>query len=392
MRFMFVAGGGDATVFTVAPLAHAARLAGHQVLVGAPEEASKTVVELGLPTIAVCDLKIVDAMLKDRDGNAIERPDNEKGELEMAGRGFGRLAAATVPALTEAANEFRPDLIVGGAHTHAAALVSHDLGVPFVRQAWDLHERSEDDWRGATLELGPELSERGLTEIPEADMFLDFTPPQLQPEDAEPSTPMRFVPGNSQRPLEAWMLAKQAPSRVLVTSGSRASMLPSLGQEFFDNLLKHPLFNSDEVEVVVATTEPIAEYVRENYPNVKAGWIPLDVVAPTADVVVHHGGGVTSLTVLSQGVPQVCLPEMLASAIPVRRIEDLGAAIVLESHTVPAEEVADAVNKILSSREYSDAARELAGVVASQPGPSDIVAQLEAIAASKAAIPELARA
>lgn len=380
MRFMFVAGGGDATVFTIAPLAHAARLAGHQVVVAAPDESSDAVVNLGLPTIMVCDLKIVDAMLKDRDGNPVERPDNEKDELEMAGRGFGRLAAATLPRLTEAAREFRPDVIVAGAHTHAAAIVANDLNVPFVRQAWDLHERSDDDWRGATSELAPELSDRGLTDIPEAAIFLDFTPPPLQPDNAEPSVPMRFVPGNTQRKLETWMVAKQAPTRVLITSGSRASMLPSLGREFFDNLLSHPVFNNENVEVVVATTEPVAEYLRETYPNVKAGWIPLDVVAPTADVVVHHGGGVTSLTVLSLGIPQVCLPEMLASAIPLRRIAEHGAAIVLNSHEVPADEVAQAVNTVLNDPSYRAASNKLADLVASQPSLGDIIIRLEDLA------------
>lgn len=380
MRFMFVAGGGDATVFTIAPLAHAARLAGHQVVVAVPEEASETVVSLGLPTIMVCELKIVDAMLKDRDGNPVERPDTEKAELEMAGRGFGRLAAATLSRLTEAAQQFQPDVIVAGAHTHAGAIVAHDLGIPFVRQAWDLHERSEEDWRGATNELAPELSERNLDAIPEAKIYLDFTPPPLQPDNAEPCVPMRFVPGNTQRKLETWMLSKQAPRRVLITSGSRASMLPSLGREFFDNLLSHPIFNSEDLEVVVATAEPVAQHVRQTYPHVKAGWIPLDVVAPTADVVVHHGGGVTSLTVLSLGVPQVCLPEMLASAIPLRRIAERGAAIVLDSHDVPADDVADAVRAVLQDPSYRSASRELAALVANQPSLSDIVTRLEDLA------------
>ncbi len=390
MKFLFIAGGGSATVFAVAPLAHAARGAGHQVIVAVPQDSVHVVTNLGLPAVKVCDLAVKDAMLKDRNGTPLERPRTEDKELEFAGRGFARLTAASLPALYDLADGWRPDIVVGGAHTHAAPLIARRLGIPFVRQAWDLHERSEADWQGATDELQPELNELGLDEIPESDLFVDFTPPLLQPEDPEPAELMQFIAGNTQAELEPWMYVKGDLPRILITAGSRGMIIPALGLEFFDRLLGEPIFDGTKAEVVIATDGPIAEQLREKYPHVKAGWIPLDVVGPTADVAVHQGGGVTASTLLAAGTPQVVLPEMLASAIPLRRIDAVGASITLDSHTVPGSEVAAAVEKVLSDPSYKLHARDAAAQVRTLKSPSEVIGVMERLARERALESQLA--
>ncbi|QIQ01845.1 glycosyltransferase [Streptomyces liangshanensis] len=377
MRFLFIAGGGAAPVHAGAPLASAARTAGHDVIVAAPDENIELINGLGLPARGVTELGMGEAMLKDRQGNWLSMPSTEDEEMDFAGRGFARLSAAAYRATEELAEAWKPDVVIGGEYNHAAPLIAHRFGIPHVRHTWAIYDRTEVDWQGATDELEQELSRFGLTEIPGSDLFVDITPPSLRPEGAEAAQAMRWTPGNPQLPLQPWMYAKGDRPRVLITSGSRSVFVPTLGIDFFRPLLSNSLLASGDVEVVVATSEPVAAQLRAEFPDIKAGFLPLDVVAGTADLAVHHGGGVTVMTLLNAGVPQLVLPEILASAIPMRRVDAQGASITLDSHTEPVETVATAAAKILSDSSYRDNARGLAGEIAGLPAPAEIVKMIE---------------
>ncbi|MFC8873170.1 glycosyltransferase [Streptomyces sp. NPDC057148] len=380
MRFLFVAGGGAAPVHASVPLASAARTAGHEVIVAVPQENLDLVTGLGLPARGVTDLGMADAMLKDRQGNWLSMPTGEDHEMDFAGRGFARLSAASLAGTWELAQAWRPDVVVGGEYNLAGPLVAHRLGVPLVRHTWAIYDRTDVDWLGATDELRPELEEFGLKAIPDAALFVDITPPSVRPGHAEPAQPLRWTAGNPQTPLEPWMYAKGDRPRVLITSGSRSAFIPALGMDFFRPLLGNPLLSGGDVEVVVATGEPLAGQIREAYPNVRAGFVPLDVIAPTLDLAVHHGGGVTVMTLLSAGVPQLVLPEIAASAIPLRRVDEYGATVTLASHREPPEEVAAKMSKMLADGSYRRRAGDLADEIARLPAPAEVVKAIEALA------------
>ncbi|GGJ96480.1 dNTP-hexose glycosyl transferase [Pilimelia anulata] len=379
MRFLFVAGGGAATIHASAPLAWAARAAGHEVIVGCPAENTALVAGLGLPAAAVGELGIFDAMTKDRRGQPLPRPDTVDGELDFVGRGFARLSAGSLPGLVRLGESWRPDVIVGGEYNHAAALLSHRLSVPHVRHVWGPYDRSEVDWRGAVDELGPELAAAGLADLPPAALFLDITPPSIRPADAEPAAPMRWAPGNQQFPLEPWMYARGKRPRVVLTSGSRSSVVAGLGADFFRPLLATPALADSEVEVVVATAEPVATEVRAIRPGVRAGWVPLDVLAPTADLVLHHGGGVTAMTLIAAGTPQLCVPEMLASAASMQRVDAQGASLTLAPHTTDPGEIGAAIGRVLADDRYRKAAAALAAEVAAMPPAGRVVEDIAAL-------------
>lgn len=377
MRFLFVTGGGSAPVHASVPLASAARTAGHEVIVAAPRENVELIVGLGLPTREISEVGIVDAMLKDRDGNWLAMPDGEDHEMDFAGRGFARLSAAGLPAVQELAAAWRPDVIVGGEYNHAAALVAHQLGIVSVRQTWAIYDRTEVDWSGATDELRPELDQLGLQTIPDTTMFVDITPPSARPAGAETAQPMRWTPGNQQVALEPWMYLKGDRPRVVLTSGSRSMFIPTLGADFFRPLLQNPALGKGDLEIIVATSEKVAAELRTDYPDIRAGFIPLDVLAPTADLIVHHGGGVTAMTALNAGVPQLVLPEILASAIQMRLVDEYGASITLPSHVEPADDVAAAVSALLTQSSYREKAAGLAAEIAGMPKPSEVIAKIE---------------
>jgi UDP:flavonoid glycosyltransferase YjiC (YdhE family) len=393
VRVLVVTAGGSATLAAVAPLAAALRAAGHDVLVTATRETAAAVTGLGLPTAVVCELGMYGAMCRDRDGRPLPPPpEDDEGQIAFAGRGFGRLAAATLPGLVDLAAVHRPDVVVGGSLAHAAPLLAARLGVPWVRHADDLHERTAVDVAAAAAELRPELDAVGLADLSEGALIVEIAPPSLRPTDeAEEAdrtrrTAVRWRPLNRQVALEPRWLRRGSRPRVLLTSGSRADLDPALGADFLAPLLGLPVLA--DADVLVATSALVAGELAERglvgerpagAPARYAGWTPLDVVASSCDAVVHHGGGITALTALSAGVPAVALPPTSSWAIPLRRIDAQGASITLDG-AGPAR-VGEALERLLGDCGHAQAARALAEEIAALPPASEVAEQVAAIAA-----------
>jgi UDP:flavonoid glycosyltransferase YjiC (YdhE family) len=377
---LFFTGGGRATVHALTPLASACRTEGHEVIVAVPEEDVQAITELGLTALCVSKIGVFKAMFWDREGNQLDRPRGEDAELEFASRGFARMAADSYPALVDLAEQWQPDIVVGGTRNYGAALIAHRFGIPYVCQAWDGLERVPTDIVYASDELRPELDELGLDRIPKEDLFVHITPQSVRPVDAEPAQYLRWTPGNGQVPLEPWMYRRSDRKRVLLTSGSRAAMIDTLGIDFFRPLFANPAF--DDVEIIVATKDEVAAQLRAEWPDreFRAGFLPLDVVVPTCDLIVHHGGGQTCMTAANAGVPQLVFADMLASAIPMKRIDAYGASITLELKE-PAETIEKASRELLTNPSYTERAKALSAEIAALPKASEIVRILERLAA-----------
>ncbi|MEE1758247.1 MULTISPECIES: nucleotide disphospho-sugar-binding domain-containing protein [unclassified Streptomyces] len=375
MKILFVAAGSPATVFGLTPLAHAVRTAGHHVFMAATREMMPVVAGTGLTALPVASRSMREYFATDREGRPLELPDHLPGELRYTGRGFGRLAAASLDALTALAESWRPDLVVGGALSFAAPLFAARLGVPYVRHAWDLGEPPEID-RHAAEELAPELRRAGLAELPAPDLRIDLCPPSLAPADAPPARTMRYVPCALQKPLEPWMYTRGDRLRVCVTTGSRVSL---------DHEVEHLRELVDRVaqpgtEVVVAAPEEVAAKLGTAAGRVRAGWIPLDVVLPTCDLLVHHAGGSTALTGIAAGVPQLLLPDLHKMVEPSVRHAGSGAALLVHRDEATPSRVAEACRELLHDPSYRRRAHALAEEYAALPAPSRLVPVLEELA------------
>ncbi|GAA2448612.1 nucleotide disphospho-sugar-binding domain-containing protein [Streptomyces glaucus] len=375
---LFVAAGSPATVFALAPLATAARNAGHQVVMAANDDMVPHIISSGLPGIATTDLPIRHFITTDRAGNPEQIPSGAVEQALFTGRWFARMAASSLPRMLEFCRAWRPDLIVGGTMCYVAPLLALHLGVPHVRQTWDAIE-ADGIHPGADAELRPELAPFGLDRLPDPDLFVDICPPSLRPAGAAGAQPMRYVPANAQRRLEPWMFAKGERRRVLVTSGSRvAKESYDKNFDFLRGLAKDVA--SWDVELIVAAPDPVADALRDSLPGVRVGWVPLDVVAPTCDLLVHHAGGVSTLTGLNAGVPQLLIPKGAVLEKPARRVADYGAAITLLPGEESAEAIADSCRELLSKDGYGERARELAREIAAMPSPASVVAALGQLA------------
>lgn len=378
MKILFVAGGSPATVFALAPLATAARNAGHQVFMASNDAMMPVVAGAGLPAVAVTPHPISHFITTDRNGIPLTIPQDPVRQALFTGRWFARMAAASMATLHRLSATWRPDVVVGGTMCYAAPLLATRLGVPYVRQAWDAIE-ADQIHPGADQELRPELAELGLDKLPEPDLFIDICPPSLRPDKATAAQPMRFVPANRQAELKPWMYTKGDRPRVCVTSGSRVVPGPSYDQNYkFLRTLVETIGELD-VEMVVAAPEEVAADLRAELAGVLAGWIPLDVVAPTCDLLVHHAGGVTSLTALNAGVPQVLVPKGAVLVPPAERIARFGAARTIGPDQDDPETIAAACAAVLADPSYRDRAMALSAEIATMPPPAELVGLLETL-------------
>ena len=376
MKALIVAGGSPATVFALAPLASALRLSGHDLLVAAPRAMVDYANQVGLPAISVTPFNMVDFMFTDKNGSKIALPTDPDARIIFNGRGFGRLAAASIPALKAIVKNWKPDILIGGALCYAAPIVAASERLPYVRHTWDLGEPPEMDI-GAGSELAGELCQLGgLTSIPDPDFWIDICPPELRGTNLAPGLRhnQRFVPFNLQRALEPWMLTHSKTPRICITAGSRVSDADSINELL--NLV-NPLSDLD-IEIIVAAPDAVKKEV-EHFSNVKVGWLPLDVILPNCDVIVHHGGGQTTLNAIAAGIPQVIFPAIPKMIDPCLRLSSTGAAVTLLPEDQGPQSLVHSVSEILNTNSYRENAESLSQSIEKLPSPEESVQRIESL-------------
>lgn len=374
MRIFFVAAGSPATVFALAPLATAAKNAGHQVLMAANDAIIDSVSAVGLAGVPATDRPLMEFITQERSGAPAVMPADADGGALFTGRWFGRLALAHRDRLRELVSDWRPDLIIGGTMCYAGDLLAAELGVPYVRQAWDAIDARRVHV-GAAQELRAELAELGLTELPPPAMFVDVCPPSLGP--APGGQPMRWIPGNRQRPVQPWMFRRAAEHRICLTAGTRIWSTSDPGYVFLREVGRR-LASEPVVELLIGASEDIAEQLRADVPGARVGWLPIDLLAPTCDLILHHGGGTTTLTTLAAGVPQLVWPQGGLHVAGAQAVVEQGAALAVTGDGVPdPDEVAAGCQELVADPRYRKCAESIAAEIAAMPLPADVVGMIE---------------
>ncbi|TWP50520.1 glycosyltransferase family 1 protein [Lentzea tibetensis] len=376
MNVLFVTGPSPATMFWAPPLATALRNAGHTVVLATTEETTPIAQQMAIPFVPVCDRPLEALLSTDRNGVELPWPVTVEEQIEFHGAWMARLAAASYAKLRELADHWRPDVVVGGSQSYAAGLLAARLGVPHVRHTWDALEIPEAN-PYADVELAPELGELGLDALPHPDLVLDVTPPSISPAPHAPGTVhARWIGTNLARPIDPWMLARGSRPRICVTAGTRVAASES--QEFLIGLARD--LGDLDADLVVAAPEDVAPAVREALPELRVGWMPLEVLVPNCDLIVHHGGGSTAMNAMAAGTPQLVLSEWPLYKPLWQRLADHGSAIVLsgaEEHAT--ERVAKACDQLLGDRTFAERASAMADEIAGLPGPVDHVRRIDGL-------------
>ncbi|WP_228816705.1 nucleotide disphospho-sugar-binding domain-containing protein [Nocardia transvalensis] len=312
-------------------------------------------------------------MYSDRDGEPLIEPADPDEWNLFNGRGMGRLAAASLPALEEVVNQWKPDLIVGGSLSYAAPIIAAQFGIPFVRHALNMGEPANIDI-GAADELEHELAERGLSAIPGEDLFIDICPPSVRPKDALPSQSMRYIPYNTHKALEPWMYAHGEKPRVMVSAGSRVTPDYELGA--LSDLVQKvaPL----DLEMIIAVPDEVASALEPLPPGVRAGWVPVDVLMRSSDLLVHRAGGNTMLTAMTVGIPQLVVPAMPKQVDMTITLVEYGAAkMLIDGKNDTPENIVDSCRELLEKPSYTERSKDIAREIASLPAPHDVVGVIE---------------
>ncbi|MEU0627555.1 glycosyltransferase [Streptomyces sp. NPDC005989] len=376
MKALFYAAGtSPASAFAIGPLASALRASGHDILVASFEELSGAVTGVGLPSIRVARGHSTESIKAASGGRpAIEYPHRPELEMPYLGHWFGRQGSYVFDDLVEICRTWGADVLIAGSQGHGAEIAARLVGIPFVRQSWDLF-----DIHGYEEHLHEELADQlaviGADTLPDPSLRIDICPPGLT-ETA--NTFMRWTPHNKQREIEPWMLRTPDQGRVCLTMGSFRYAFPG-AMDRISAIVEG--LQALGVEVVVAIGEAEGKQLQEKYPGVRAGWIPLEAILPTCEVIIHPAGGLTAINAINTATPQLILNPFEAFVPALKRLTEYGCARTLYREEGTAESIAQVVKEMLGDSSYCSRARDLAQQAATAPTAVGIVPLIEDLVA-----------
>jgi UDP:flavonoid glycosyltransferase YjiC (YdhE family) len=283
----------------------------------------------------------------------------------------------------------RPDALVVDCLMYGALVAAEDIGVPtavLVHSGPGLLMPPGGPWDGLVL---PQINElRAYRERPPVSNLWDIWAPfptlcttlaELDPLAEQVPASFEFVgPVFERVPPSGWR-SPWVPDdpRPLVTasfSTTNAWDQTSRIQRTLDALAG----SRYRVLVTTGTADVTGLSVPEN--AVLVAYVPHDEIMPHATVTITHAGHGTVAASLAHGLPLVCLPNRAADQPALAaRVEKLGAGRALDGEAATLDDIAEAVNEVLTQISYVAAARRLAAEIAGMPGASIAATHLEAL-------------
>jgi UDP:flavonoid glycosyltransferase YjiC (YdhE family) len=406
MRILLTTRGSSGHLIPLAPFAHAAVRAGHEVLVAAQHQHRANVERTGLAFAPFADPPPEEWMplMGEFAGLGIEAAN-----ARMMGEFFARIdTRAALPGLSAIVEEWRPDVILRESWEFASTLVAEMYGMPLVRVGLGLAAMEDLSVRLAASAVDDARADLGLPADPAGDRLRDapyFTmmPPGLEdPAVALPAHTRRFAfppPAPAPRPLPDRWPGNEDPL-VYLTLGSVAA---GVHLPFFPEAYRAAIAAVAPLRVRILLTignDADPEALGPLPANVHVErWVPQDDVVPHAAAVVCHGGYGSTLGTLAHGVPLVILPlfsiDQWANAAAVARA-GAGVALDAELHTrtvlglpgpATLRALAPAVQRVIDDGSHRRAARDIAAG-ARALAPVDAATQtLAALVSERAPLP-----
>jgi UDP:flavonoid glycosyltransferase YjiC (YdhE family) len=376
MRILFTTWAWPSHLYAMVPVAWACRARGHDVLVASQPGLTETIQRTGLPAAPVGhDVDVVPTFRDIALPAAASRPRGGPRVLRL----LTSLAEAMVDDLIELARRWRPDLIVFEPTAFAGPLAAAALGVPAVRHLYGTDLLGAAGGFLADV-LGPLRDRLGVDDL---DAFgavtVDPCPEGLGVPTGSRRLPMRYVPYNGSGVLPPELPRSPGRPRVCVTWGTTMSRLhPDL---FLSGPVVRALGELD-VDVVVAATPGQLDLLGPLPPRAQVvESVPLHLLLPTCDAVVAHGGAGTLLTALAHGLPQLLVPRLPDHVRHAGRLAEAGAGVVLDASSADAAAIGSGLTELLATPAYRTAATRLRDAMLDAPPPTEIVRELEHIAA-----------
>ena len=370
--------GGAGHLNPLVPFLELARRNGDDALVVGPEALADLVAATGLPFEAGGEpAEAQVAAIRERLPSSPPSEASGLGNREL----FGRLAApALLPAMMDACERWRPDLLLRDPCEHASAAVAARLGLRIAQVAISV---AEAEWASIAV-AAPALEELhpGLTAIERATPYLTSFPIELDPSPF-PDTVRFHNPVASTPPLPDWWDGSRAPL-VYLTFGTVLGYM-TIAAGVFRTALR--AVEGLRVRVLLTVGHRFDPTVLDSVPSTvhTERWVPQAQVLPEADLVVCHGGSGTVYGALASGVPVVVIPVFADQFENGRRITAAGAGLVVEpaggSRTRVVGErdlpsIREAIETVLAAPAYKARAQAIAANLAATPPAENVLAAL----------------
>ena len=351
----------------VAPLALAARDAGHEVRVATGPDLCEWVERCGLEAHAV-GISQAEAQRV-----AAERyPDAVASDHKFT----DVWVSAALPGLISLTDGWSPDVVIHEEEEYAALLLGDLLGVFCVTHSWASPARPVELRERAAELLAPvwDAAIPGGHARTTGNLYLDACPPPFQTgaiaavaATVLPVRPVLFdgPPGD---PPE-WLTTLRRPA-AYVTLGT----VPKFSRS---GLLRTIIAALDPVVASIVVTSgptPVAELgdLRASVHAVQ--YLPQSLVLPRVDLMVSQAGAGGSVGALVYGLPHLALPQTAQSQIGVAdRIHDLGVGRRLAADKQTTDAIGAAARELLSDDAYARRAGELAAEFEQLPSPTDVL-------------------
>jgi UDP:flavonoid glycosyltransferase YjiC (YdhE family) len=407
MRVLFTVSNWPGHYFPMVPLGWALQAAGHEVRVACTASEVEPISRAGLTPIAL--LQAPDMLLQARVSaywNAqhgswpypvgpLHPLTGEElgsiGDFDSASYVLTDMPKTVVPLARESsdrvvafARQWRPDLVVHDPLSMEGLLAAKVTGVPDVLHLWGTVGTGGDEHD--VLDVPPDFSNAfrryraGEMTFSAVDYVIDPCPEDLRPPVTSPRLPVQYVPYNGPGPMPGWVLAEPARPRVCVIWGNSITL--TYGRVTFVVPKVIDALACLDVEVVLALNRADAARVGELPPNVVAlEQVPLRLLLPTCEAVVHSGSAGCVMTAIWAGVPQLGLPvaDGVEQCVNGERVAAAGAGINILNHLAGSAAIRAAAAELLGDRRYKDTAERLRRQTRQNPPPAQLVGNLENI-------------
>jgi hypothetical protein len=285
-------------------------------------------------------------------------------------------------------DQWRPDLIVSEPAVLVGPLVSQIIGVPLVRHLWGVDgtrrmgfpgqgQDEQGDWQATWPQSFMDLFGRyGVAARPDyAVATVDPCPSSMQLPGVPNRIPVRYVPYNGSGAIPNWLSEPPRKPRVCVTWGTTTTLAVGKNGYLVPDILT--ALRKIDVDVIVSVTNADRELLGEVPTNVRVvDQLPLNLVLPTCDAVVHHGGAGSTMTAAAHGIPQVIIPQFADQPLLAERLSYVGAGVWVDSEDCRIEDIENAVDTVLTGGSHREAALRLQDQIRAERSPAEIVGAL----------------
>ena len=404
MRVLFTVSSWPTHYMSMVPLGWALQSAGHEVRVLCAPSQADTVSRAGLVPVPV--LGGMEVVVRNRleyygeavrgtwpypwlplhpiTGRQMSRLDDfdlveYRREIEPV---FAEQAGRSMDAAVTFARGWRPEVILHDPVSLEGLLAAKVIGVPEVMSLWGpVGTHEPDGVRIVPDDLGDWFPRYGLPamSVDLIEHIADPCPPPVVPPCTADRLPIQYLPYNGPGAMSGWAMEPPARPRVCVAWSTALTTMSGPNSYLLPAVLRG-LADLDVEVVLTATSRDAAALGKMCGPVRVLERFPLNLLLPSCDAVVHHGGAGSSMTAMWAGVPQLALTFAREQTTNGERIEAAGAGRHLLGHHASPAVIRDTVADIVETSGYRRGAADLRAELRRRPTPAEFVETLDKLA------------